>query len=484
MTYKYYKNEIYNILTDDGFKDFKGLQVSKANSVYKLTTKRGHLFVTPDHELFFSKTESKPTKDFNVGDLLYSNFGMVEILGLELFACDMYVYDIIHVDNDLHNFAVGHDQIVARNCVYIDEMAFIDNDVEFYNSTYPVLTSGKKTKLIITSTPNGMNLFYKIYTDSVNGQNNYVNYKVHWKEKPGRDDAWAEEQIRNTSVSKFDVEFNCEFAGSDGTLINGKKLSSLTYEDPITTYDEERLKIYEEPIEDHSYVLIADTSEGIGEDYSFINIIDVTELPYRQVFTYSSNTIVPNMFASIIGRSGKKYNNALALVESNNSSGGIVLEILYNDIEYENLMMSMVKDSQVVASWGGKRSTPGVRTTKTTKSIGCSYLKDMIESDQLIVRDWQTFTELSTFIRKGKSYEAKKGSHDDAVMTLVMFSWLTSQPYFEDLTGINSGKSLRDALSSKSDSNDFSKVFGSAVYAGEQEDDLDGLGTHQVYSFR
>lgn len=279
------------------------------------------------------------------------------------------------------------------------------------------------------------------------------------------------------------LSHNCEFAGSDGTLINGKKLSSLTYEDPLTTYDEERLKIYEEPIEDHSYVLIADTSEGIGEDYSFINIIDVTELPYRQVFTYSSNTIVPNMFASIIGRSGKKYNNALALVESNNSSGGIVLEILYNDIEYDNLMMSMVKDSQVVASWGGRRSTPGVRTTKTTKSIGCSYLKDMIESDQLIVRDWQTFTELSTFIRKGKSYEAKKGSHDDAVMTLVMFSWLTSQPYFEDLTGINSGKSLRDALSSKNDNNDFSKVFGSAVYAGEQ-DDLDGLGSGVGYGFK
>lgn len=257
------------------------------------------------------------------------------------------------------------------------------------------------------------------------------------------------------------LSHNCEFSGSDGTLINGRKLSVLTYEDPIKTYDDEKIKVYAEPEEGRNYVVIADTSEGVGEDFSFINVIDVTEMPYKQVFTFEDNMIVPNMFASVVGQCGKKYNDALVVVESNNSSGGIVLEVLWNDIEYDNLLMSSVKDSQTVASYGGKRSTPGVRTTAKTKSIGCSYLKDLIETDQLIVRDWTTFQELTTFIRKGKSYEAKKGNHDDAVMTLVIFAWLTSQPYFEDVTGIKSGSNLRDALNSGG--SDFSEVFGGVV---------------------
>jgi hypothetical protein len=272
------------------------------------------------------------------------------------------------------------------------------------------------------------------------------------------------------SEQQFAVEFECEFSGSDGTLINGRKLSVLTYEDPIKTYDDEKIKVYAEPEDGRNYVVIADTSEGVGEDFSFINVIDVTEMPYKQVFTFADNMIVPNMFASVVGQCGKKYNEALVVVESNNSSGGIVLEVLWNDIEYDNLLMSSVKDSQTVASYGGKRSTPGVRTTAKTKSIGCSYLKDLIETDQLIIKDWKTFQELTTFIRKGKSYEAKKGNHDDAVMTLVIFAWLTSQPYFEDVTGIKSGSNLRDALNSGG--SDFSEVFGGVV-DGLNDDDFD-----------
>lgn len=282
--------------------------------------------------------------------------------------------------------------------------------------------------------------------------------------------------IKNKEIELFDIvnsgsdhiyysngilSHNCEFSGSDGTLINGRKLSVLTYEDPIKTYDDEKIKIYAEPEEGRKYVVIADTSEGVGEDYSFINVIDITEMPYKQVFTFADNMIVPNMFASVVGQCGKKYNEALVVVESNNSSGGIVLEVLWNDIEYDNLLMSAVKDSQTVASYGGKRSTPGVRTTAKTKNIGCSYLKDLIETDQLLIKDWKTFQELSTFIRKGKSYEAKKGNHDDAVMTLVIFAWLTSQPYFEDVTGIRSGTNLRNALNSSG--SDFSEVFGGVV---------------------
>ncbi len=469
MTTKFYKNKIYNVLTDKGFKHFDGLQVSTVKEICLVKTNSGHFYATPDHEFYYTRTDKKPISQYKHGDELFSIYGRVLIDTITYLDYEINVYDLIEVE-DGNAFLITDDGIKVSNCCYIDEMAFIDNDVEFYTSTYPVLTSGKKTKLIITSTPNGMNLFYKIYNDSVNGKNNFKNYKVSWREHPDRDDAWAEEQLRNMSEQQFAVEFECEFSGSDGTLINGRKLSVLTYEDPIKTYDDEKIKVYAEPEEGRNYVVIADTSEGVGEDFSFINVIDVTEMPYKQVFTFADNMIVPNMFASVVGQCGKKYNEALVVVESNNSSGGIVLEVLWNDIEYDNLLMSSVKDSQTVATYGGKRSTPGVRTTAKTKSIGCSYLKDLIETDQLIIKDWKTFQELTTFIRKGKSYEAKKGNHDDAVMTLVIFAWLTSQPYFEDVTGIKSGSNLRDALNSGG--SDFSEVFGGVV-DGLNDDDFD-----------
>ena len=468
MSTKFYKNKIYNVLTDKGFKHFDGLQVTKVKEICLVKTNSGHFYVTPDHEFYYTKENKKSISKFNHGDDLYSIYDRVIIDSITMLDYEMNVYDLIEVE-DCNSFLITNDGIKVSNCCYIDEMAFIDNDVEFYTSTYPVLTSGKRTKLIITSTPNGMNLFFKIYNDSVNGNNNFKNYKVSWREHPDRDDKWAEEQLRNLSEQQFAVEFECEFSGSDGTLINGRKLTVLTYEKPIKTYDDEKIKIYAEPQEGRNYVVIADTSEGVGEDFSFINVIDVTEMPYQQVFTFADNLIVPNMFASVIGQCGKKYNDALVVVESNNSSGGICLEVLWNDIEYENLLMSKVKDSNTVASFGGKRSTPGVRTTAKTKNIGCSYLKDLIESDQLLIKDWQTFQELATFIRKGKSWEAKKGCHDDAVMTLVIFAWLTSQPYFEDVTGIQAGANLRDVMNAAGA--DYSTVFGGIVTGLDSDED-------------
>lgn len=265
------------------------------------------------------------------------------------------------------------------------------------------------------------------------------------------------------------LSHNCEFSGSDGTLINGQKLACLTYDKPILEQDDGRIKVYANPEPNRQYVAIADVAEGIGEDYSVVNIIDVTEMPYRQVFVYRDNYIVPNMFATVIHQCAKKYNNALAVVESNNSGGGICLEILWNEIEYENILMSEVKDSQNVAGWG-KRSQAGVRTTKKTKAIGCSYLKDLIETDQLIISDFETLTELTTFVKKNNSYEAKKGKHDDIAMTLVIFAWLTSQPYFHDITGINSASTLRSALRNSA-SEDYSTVLGGTVTGDDVDDD-------------
>ena len=241
------------------------------------------------------------------------------------------------------------------------------------------------------------------------------------------------------------LSHNCEFSGSDGTLINGAKLDQLTFQHPIKELDNGRVRIYEDPDPEARYVAVCDVAEGVGLDYSTIVIMDVTQMPYKQVFAYSDNFIVPNSFATVIHQCAKRYNDALVVVESNNAGGGIVLEILWNDIEYENLLVSQIEDSKNVAGYG-KRSSPGVRTTKKTKKIGCSYLKDLIETDQLIITDHKTLEEVSTFIRKGDSYEAKRNKHDDLVMTLVIFAWLTSQPYFNDVTGLESSQTLRNAL--------------------------------------
>lgn len=255
------------------------------------------------------------------------------------------------------------------------------------------------------------------------------------------------------------LSHNCEFAGSDGTLITGATLNRLKHTNPINIIDKTTY-IYENPVKGNSYVAIVDTAEGVGGDYSVVNVIDITELPYKQVFVYRNNMIVPNVFASVIAQIGKKYNDALLVVESNNSSGGIVLEVLWNDIEYENMLQTDVKNAENIAGYG-KRAQVGLRMTKRTKGVGCSFFKDILENYQIEVVDYETISEINTFVKlPNGSYAAKKGKHDDIVMTLVIFGWLTSQPYFDDLTGFEASKQLRNKMMVD---DDYSMVMGGIV---------------------
>lgn len=254
------------------------------------------------------------------------------------------------------------------------------------------------------------------------------------------------------------LSHNCEFAGSDGTLITGTKLTTLRHSDPVQVIDT-HTSIYTHPEKDRVYVTLVDTAEGIGGDYSVVNVIDVTELPYRQVFVYRNNLIVPNVFAYVVAQIARNYNESLLVVERNNSSGGIVLEVLWNDIEYENILQTDVKNSENIAGYG-KRSQIGILTTKRTKAVGCSFLKDIIENDQIIIPDHTTISEINTFVKTPTSYGAKKGCHDDIVMTLVIFAWLTTQPYFDDLTGFEASKELRNNMMNNTDE---SYVMGGTV---------------------
>lgn len=326
----------------------------------------------------------------------------------------------------------------SYNLIFLDEFAFVQHNMaqDFFQSTYPVISSGQTTKVIIVSTPNGLNLFYKMWTDAIEKRSTYKAVEIHWSMVPGRDEKWKEETIRNTSEEQFRVEFETEFIGSSATLVSGVKLRSLAFHNPISM--EEGLDVYEHPKEGRLYICTVDCSEGVGLDYQAINVIDVTQTPYRQVAKYRNNKLPLLFLPTIVYSLATRYNEAFVLIETNNI-GQQVVDTLHYDLEYENVYKidhHHIKGQTI--SGGFKRAANfGIKTTKTVKKIGCANLKTLIESDKLIINDFDTIAELNTFVRVRDSYAAEEGNNDDLVMGLVLFAWLTAQSYFKDSTNID-----------------------------------------------
>ena len=323
----------------------------------------------------------------------------------------------------------------AISLLYLDEFAFVPSNIadEFFTSVYPTISSGTQSKILISSTPNGMNHFYRMWTEAVEGQSGFKHIEANWRQVPGRDQAWADDQRRILKDEKFLQEMECEFMGSAGTLLSSAALKSLAFVKPIHL-SENGIKVYQAPISEHNYVIVADTSRGRGLDYSAFSVIDVTSMPYKQVCIYKDNNISPLVYPSIIRRVGEYYNSAYVLIEINDN-GQQVVDSLFDEYEYENILSTVEIKGKIAVTWGyGNRSYRGVRTTKSVKRLGCSIMKNLIEGQQLIIQDFDTISELSTFISNGTSFEASEGSHDDLVMTLVLFAWLTNQKFFSELT--------------------------------------------------
>jgi hypothetical protein len=315
--------------------------------------------------------------------------------------------------------------------LYIDEAAFLRNDMEFFESTYPTISSGKNTKVIITSTPNGARgLFHKLWMESVNKVNMFVNHAVPWNLVPGRDEAWRLEQIANTSIEQFNQEHGLNFRGSQNSLLSAHVLDALVQMRPVEAYND--LKIYALPEEGRKYLTVCDTSRGLGNDYSAAVTFDITDIPYKVVSTYRNNRLSPMLFPQVIRSIADRYNSAFILVEINDI-GEQVASILYHDFEYENLLMCFTEKNKQTIGYI-KDARLGVRTTTAVKSIGCSNVKTMIESDKLILNDKDIIEEFGTFIPKGRSYEADSGAHDDLAMCCVLFSWAMNQQYMKDVT--------------------------------------------------
>ena len=336
---------------------------------------------------------------------------------------------------------------MSFNIIFLDEFAFVANHLadDFFSSVYPTISSGKSTKVIIVSTPRGMNHFYRLWHDAELGRNEYVTTDVHWSEVPGRDEAWKEQTIKNTSEAQFRVEFECEFLGSVDTLISPAKLKTMVYDEPINR-GKRGGEIYENPVDKHNYSITVDVARGVEKDYSAFIVFDTTEFPYRVVAKYRNNTIKPMLFPNVILDFAKAYNNAYVLCEVNDI-GDQIASILFYDMEYENVLMTAVRGraGQVLGQgFSGSKVQLGVKMSKTVKKIGSLNLKTLIETDKLIVKDYNIIAELTTFIEKSNSFEAEEGCNDDLAMCLVIFSWLVMQDYFKEMTDDDIRKRVYD----------------------------------------
>ena len=325
---------------------------------------------------------------------------------------------------------------MSFNIIFLDEFAFIPNHIaeQFFASVYPTISSGKSTKVIIISTPNGMNMFYKLWHDAELGRNEYTTTEVHWSQVPGRDEKWKEQTIANTSERQFTQEFECEFLGSVDTLISAAKLRSLSYDEPLHTSG--GLKIYERPQEKHEYLMTVDVSRGVNNDYSAFILYDITTVPYKIVGIYRNNEVKPMVFPNIINQISAQYNQAYVLCEVNDI-GDQVASILQYDLENENVLMCAMRGraGQVVGQgFSGTKTQLGVKMSTTVKKIGCSNLKQLVETDKVLINDYDIIAELTTFIQKRQSFEADDGCHDDLAMCLVIFGWLVAQDYFKEMT--------------------------------------------------
>lgn len=316
---------------------------------------------------------------------------------------------------------------MSVNLLFLDEFAFVERANEFYTSTYPVVSAGKETKVIITSTANGVgNTFHKIWEGAVQGTNEFSGFTVNWWDVPGRDEKWKEQTIANTSQLQFDQEFGNTFFGTGDTLINAETLLSFRAKPPTDVLESGDLMVYKKPIKNHEYIMTVDVSKGRGQDYSTFNVIDISTRPFKQVAVYRNNTISPILFPNVIYKYANVYNDAYVIIESNDS-GQLVCQGLYQDLEYDNIHLeSAIKADRI-----------GIEMTRKVKRIGCSSIKDILENKKLDIIDEHTIMEISTFVSKGQSYQASDGNHDDLMMNLVMFGYFVSTQFFSDMTDIN-----------------------------------------------
>lgn len=432
-------NKSCKVLSSDGFKDFSGfINQGISKSLYRVSFTDGSAInATGCHRFMMHGGSWAKTADIERFSTLSTGKIVKDVVQIE----NEVVYDALEVA-DTHDYWTNG--VISHNCnlLYVDETAIIPNNVadDFFTSTYPTISSGKTTKVILTSTPLGYNHFWNFWQGAEHGTNGFVPVRVHYWDHPDRDEAWAKQQRELLGDIKFTQEILCEFLGSSLTLINADAFGRMVPRRFIHSKD--GLDILDAPEQDHIYMLIADTAKGVGGDYSAFVVIDITTVPYKVVAKYRDNHISPMLYPNVIRRIASEYNEAFVLIEINSSEQ--VAIILRDDLEYENVLTVYrnQRGQTISEGFGGGNTQSGVVTDKKVKRIGCTALKALVEENKLIVQDPDIISEISVFIEKNGSYQADEGYHDDLVMPLVLFGWVTTNVYFKDISNVN----LRQAM--------------------------------------
>lgn len=451
----------YKVLTENGLKLFDGIKRSSANTI-TITFSDGSVLEATERHLIKKSNQFIEVQDLIVGHIVNG----LKIIHISKLSEDTkYVYDLLNVD-DGHHYITNN--VTSHNC------AFIEGWTEFYKSVYPTISSGQETKVVLVSTPNGLNFYYKLWEDAVKGISDYIPIKVTWRDVPGRDEEWKRQTIANTSEEAFTQEHEAEFIGSAGTLIDGWRLKELVEDTPIKS--NKYLRQYKSVEENHIYVVVADVSRGKGIDNSAFIVVDVTTLPYQVVSTYYCDSIPPDLFSEPIYQAHIYYNKAFVLVE-NNDAGCETLRVLNDTYECDAILGTRpdTQNNRKMSINGGKGFEFGVRTTKTVKAVGCSRAKQLIENYSLLFGDRWIIDELNKFIRVGKSYEAQKEAHDDIAMCVILFSWLTTSELFTDLTSIDTRYILRQQMNER---------FEDELVAFAVTDGLDSYGDDSYIEYQ
>lgn len=439
------------VLSENGeYKKTEGLLITEQQKVIELYFEDESFIKCTENHLLKTKTGWKKAKDLELYEsILDKNDKEILVIGKEKSKTKENVYDFINVE-DTHCYIAN--EIKNHNCIIMDEFSFVPNNVaeEFFSSVFPAVTAGKTTKIVIISTPNGMNLFYRIWLDATTGKSDYVAVEAKWNEVPGRDENFKKTVLANFAGNKearWRGEYEVEFMGSDNTLISPSKLTSLYYKNPIIT-TQEGYTVFEKPEPEKRYIICVDPSRGSGIDYHAISVIDCTSVPYKVAATFRNNELSVQLLPNVINKIALQYNQAYVLIEINDL-GLSVANALRDEMEYENIVEVIFhpkRGQRAHSGWSGK-PMPGLNMSYAVKGEGCQILKDFIENDKLILNDFNIVSEFSTFIRGGAShttktkssisYGASEGNHDDLVMSLVSFAWLTGQQFFKDYTDTN-----------------------------------------------
>jgi len=448
-------NKRFEVLTDEGFKNFSGIRIQESsNGIFNIKTISTELNCTNDHRIYSnSHNDYIEAQLLKIGDSILTENGEESIIDISFSSSNELVADLVGVDSTNSYYT---NNILSHNCnlLYLDEFAHVENADSFFKSTYPTISSGKETKVIISSTPDGLNLFYKLFIDAQKQINDFIAFEIAWYEVPGRDEKWKQEQIEILGEKGFNQEFDGEFLGSSNTLISGDALRSLASPKPI--FEDIETCINCEPIEGNRYMCFVDVSGGVGLDYSTITVIDITDSPYRISYTWRSNKVSAYDLSSIIVPIAQKYNDAFLFVERN-ALGRTVAEDCHYSYEYENIAMTTMvnKRQTLTGGFGSGRTEFGVEMSPLVKKIGCAALKNMIESNILLDLTMEQIYELSNFVSYRKTYAAEKGKHDDFVMNLVLFAWATKQKYFDLIKEEETYKQEQE-----NPDNDFNTPFG------------------------